>query len=277
MTPPRHRNRSFLSVDEVPEEVARVVSLGGGRDSTGMVVELIRRRIRVDAVLFADTGEEKPETYAFLGDHLRPYLAGAGIRYEVVSAGLGRLVDYFTSNRAIPSIVKRDCTSKFKVTPVRRWAIDNLGVGPGRKCAVLLGISSDEVTRIADSDHGWFTNCYPLIGWGMRRDDCVRAIERAELPVPPKSACRMCIFSRPEWFRRLALSDPSYFARARRMEDTEVESRRSQGKTPLHVTDRPLRSIEWEARRLRGTVQRTLDGEQVPEDLQGSCGGFCHT
>jgi hypothetical protein len=43
-----------------------VVAYGLGVNSTAMLVEFARRSIQPDLVLFADTGGEKPETYAYL-------------------------------------------------------------------------------------------------------------------------------------------------------------------------------------------------------------------
>jgi 3'-phosphoadenosine 5'-phosphosulfate sulfotransferase (PAPS reductase)/FAD synthetase len=43
-----------------------VVAYGLGVDSTAMLIEFVRRGIRPDHILFADTGGEKPETYSYL-------------------------------------------------------------------------------------------------------------------------------------------------------------------------------------------------------------------
>lgn len=43
-----------------------VVAYGMGVDSTAMLVGLHQRGVRPDLILFADTGGEKPETYAYL-------------------------------------------------------------------------------------------------------------------------------------------------------------------------------------------------------------------
>jgi 3'-phosphoadenosine 5'-phosphosulfate sulfotransferase (PAPS reductase)/FAD synthetase len=43
-----------------------VVSFGAGVNSTAMLIEMRRRGMRPDLVLFADTGGEKPETYEHL-------------------------------------------------------------------------------------------------------------------------------------------------------------------------------------------------------------------
>ena len=43
-----------------------VVSYGGGVNSTAMLVGMAERGERPDAIAFADTGDEKPETYQYL-------------------------------------------------------------------------------------------------------------------------------------------------------------------------------------------------------------------
>ena len=43
-----------------------VVAHGAGVDSTAMLMGLRDRRVRLDLILFADTGSEKPETTAYL-------------------------------------------------------------------------------------------------------------------------------------------------------------------------------------------------------------------
>ena len=68
-----------------------VVAYGLGVNSTALLVELAARGVRPDLVLFADTGGEKPETYAYLPT-MQEYLAGVGfppvvtVRYEPKTA-----------------------------------------------------------------------------------------------------------------------------------------------------------------------------------------------
>jgi 3'-phosphoadenosine 5'-phosphosulfate sulfotransferase (PAPS reductase)/FAD synthetase len=54
-----------------------VVAYGLGVDSTAMLIEFAHRAIRPDLILFADTGGEKPETYAYL-PVIQEYLARIG-------------------------------------------------------------------------------------------------------------------------------------------------------------------------------------------------------
>src|SRR5437868_9035040 len=57
---------SFASVERPFSDCPLVVAYGLGVDSTAMLIEFASRQIRPDLILFADTGGEKPETYAYL-------------------------------------------------------------------------------------------------------------------------------------------------------------------------------------------------------------------
>ena len=60
-----------------------VVSYGGGVNSTAMVVFLVENGLPIDYVVFSDTGNEMPETYAYL-NIMRKYLERHGIPFVVV-------------------------------------------------------------------------------------------------------------------------------------------------------------------------------------------------
>ena len=86
-----------------------VVAYGLGVDSTAMLVEFVRRGIRPDLILFADTGGEKPETYQYL-DVIRPYLAQHGfpdvvvVRYQPKWAAYHTLEEQCLHTGTLPSL-----------------------------------------------------------------------------------------------------------------------------------------------------------------------------
>jgi 3'-phosphoadenosine 5'-phosphosulfate sulfotransferase (PAPS reductase)/FAD synthetase len=86
-----------------------VVAYGLGVDSTAMLVELVSRDIRPDLILFADTGGEKPETYAYL-NVIQPYLAKVGfppvttVRYQPKRASYSTLEDQCLHTGTLPSL-----------------------------------------------------------------------------------------------------------------------------------------------------------------------------
>jgi len=54
----------YLFDEERPAPI--VVAYGAGRDSTAMLIEMRRRGMRPDAILFANVGSEKTGTYEFI-------------------------------------------------------------------------------------------------------------------------------------------------------------------------------------------------------------------
>ena len=86
-----------------------VVAYGLGVDSTAMLVEFARRGVRPDLILFADTGGEKPETYAYL-DVIHPYLRQVGfpevvvVRYRAKWAAYDTLEGQCLHTGTLPSL-----------------------------------------------------------------------------------------------------------------------------------------------------------------------------
>ena len=75
-------------------------------------------------------------------------------------------------------IGRRQCTTNYKIRPIRRRIRELLGLRPrqrvpaGTTVELWLGISTDEAMRMKDSRDRWMTNRYPLIEAGMSRSDC---------------------------------------------------------------------------------------------------------
>lgn len=208
-----------------------VVAYGGGLNSTAMLVGFRDRGIRPDLILFADTGGERPETYA----HVQTVSAFTklwwGVEIETVrKLYQGRhegLEGECRRKGVLPSLAygRKACSMKHKVQPqqrrVREWmrAHDCLRVrqavgydaGEGhrsiRRQEEALGAG-----RVAQL---WF----PLIEWQWRREDCARAVAAAGLPVPGKSACFFCPASKRSEVFRLRDEAPELLERALAMED----------------------------------------------------------
>lgn len=86
-----------------------VVAYGLGVDSTAMLVEFARRGVRPDLILFADTGGEKPETYAYL-PIIQRFLAHIGfptvvtVRYQPTRAVYDTLEGQCLHTGTLPSL-----------------------------------------------------------------------------------------------------------------------------------------------------------------------------
>jgi hypothetical protein len=107
-----------------------VVAYGLGVDSTAMLIEFAQRGIRPDLILFADTGGEKPETYAYL-PVMQEYLARIGfpavvtVRYVPTRADYHTLEEQCLKTGTLPSLAYggKSCSLKYKRTPQDRYIL----------------------------------------------------------------------------------------------------------------------------------------------------------
>lgn len=175
-----------------------VVSWGAGVNSTALLVGMAQCGLRPDLVIFADTLGEKPETYAYV-TLFRNWLAEMDFPELVIVKNEtnphGSLEQECLDNATLPSKVygNAGCSKKWKHQPKERflktWPDAVAAWQDGRKICHALGIDAGEEHRARVHEDKLCVYWYPLIQWGWAREECVRAIERAGLPVPPKSAC----------------------------------------------------------------------------------------
>ena len=65
----------------------RILSFGGGLQTTALAIMVAKGELEVDEVIFADTGAEKPETYWYMENYTKPMLEEVGIPEESRWAG----------------------------------------------------------------------------------------------------------------------------------------------------------------------------------------------
>ena len=82
-----------------------------------------------------------------------------------------------------------------------------------------------------------YENRYPLIeDWHWTRDDCIRAIQEAGLPLPGKSSCFFCPSMKREEIEALKRQHPDLYRRALAIEENAMpHAALAQGAAP----DRP--------------------------------------
>lgn len=238
---PRLMKSGTLFAQE-PEELAErrsggavplLVSCGLGVNSTAALVLLARLGDRPDAVLFADTGGEKPETYVFR-DTLSAWLRSAGfpevttVKRTTDHARQKNELKYDTleeeclAKRCLPSIAYygRSCSEKWKQQPQEKWA-NAFGScrerwAAGGRCIKVIGYDADEPERAKVWRTEKWAYWHPLLDYDWGREECLEAIALAGLPAPPKSSCFFC----PEMTPPEILALPSdLLARALALED----------------------------------------------------------
>lgn len=206
-----------------------VLSYGGGVQSTALILMAIDGRIaKPDVVIFSDTGSELPSTYETVSK-VEALCAAAAIKFETVKNLFGEqtahpgsrpLHEWYAAYGRLPMVGNPRCTYNFKIYPVRRLVktmVDRTQAKPWS--SQWLGITTDEASRVRESDVKWLENKFPLIDLNMSRQDCADYIKKhyPELSVS-KSGCFMCPYQSAKKWIRLKVEHPKLFSIARDME-----------------------------------------------------------
>ena len=204
-----------------------VASYGGGTNSTAMIIESIKRKEKIDLILFADTGRrnsELPTTYAYidkfdqwLKDHDMPRITWVRVKNESLEEDCLR-------RHALPAIAYgwKTCSLRFKAAPqevfINNYPPAQKEWRQGNKVVKLIGYHADEPERAKDFSDKKFIVRYPLVEWGINQADCEAIIKEAGLCVPVKSACSFCPSRKPGEIRQMAEIYPELTERALKME-----------------------------------------------------------
>jgi hypothetical protein len=246
-----------------------VWSNGGGTQSAAIAVLILTGKLpKPDIVVMSDTSREVTETWDYLRNVVQPELTRFGCPVEVIPHSYSTvdiatddgtvLIPAFTTQNGKVGKLPTYCSSKWKQYPVRRY-LRELGV---KECDLWLGISTDEIERMKDSDVKWTTHVYPLIEIvRYNRRQCVAAVKDYGWPTPPKSRCWMCPNMSPQSWRDLSTHYPDDFKRA---VELEGNIQLTDPHIFLHSTGKPLAGA---------IVQEFIQG-----DMFDSCdSGFCFT
>ena len=243
-----------------------------------------------DCAIFADTRWEPPSIYEHLG-WLAKQLSfplhmvdnGRSLREDVRaltnhsdSANYVDIPVYLRGRDGqADGIGRRQCTTNYKIRPIRRKLRELLGVRPRRRVPagttveLWLGISTDEFSRTRPSRDRWIRNRYPLIEAGMSRRDCLAWWEaRYDRPLE-RSACVGCPYqSRRRWVETMQRW-PDLFAEAVEI-DAGMRDGLAFAKEPyLHPRRIPLA----EAVRLdQAEMDSGADRDAFVNECEGHCG-----
>lgn len=263
----------------------RFLSLGAGIQSSALAVMISRGDINlhVDYAIFADTQWERRGTYEWL-DWLEPQLSfpvhrvtEGNLRTNVLTSknttgGRFATIPWFITNPdGSAGMGRRQCTSEYKLKPLRREKRRLLGYAPGLRiprgaCETLIGISTDEALRMKPSTERWSVNRWPLIEDRKSRNDCAQYLLRALGRLPPKSACTGCPFHDDnEW--RSIMADP--IDRADVLEiDTAIREpvRGQRGQQFMHAKRVPMAEVDLSTAADHGQIDAFIN------ECEGLCG-----
>jgi len=192
---------------------------------------MVERNARPDAILFADTGGERPATYAYT-ETLAGWIATHDLPPITVVAyrpGTGdrSLEDELNRRKALPALAYgwKTCSLKWKREPCERWIKQTYGDRPVKRA---IGYDAGEHHRHARADDSTWL---PLVDWGWDRSACVAAIQRAGLELPPKSSCFFCPANKRDEILELRDEHPDLYQRALRIEQDAIDNGQTSGST----------------------------------------------
>ncbi len=235
-------------------DTTSILSYGAGVNTSGLMVLLVRKKMPLDIAVFADTGSELPETYEYL-KVTSEYLDKHGVEFKVLKPTAGVLYDTCVRRKVIPSTLWRWSTRDYKIRPIHKF-YKSLGTHINE----YLGIAYDEIERMKASREDYITSIFPLIDHKMTREDCVRLIKSARVPVPIKSGCYVCPFVPISRWEYIYKTHPGIYRKVMKLEESNKHF--------------PKQTLTGQT--LRGLVKSnfTVSGK-IP--LESPCGAFCMT
>lgn len=159
-----------------------VASFSGGKDSTAMVLELIKHQEPLDEVLFCDTYKEFPAMYKHISK-IKRIVEKAGIKFTELRNSKSfdylmfehqpkRKTDKLEGSKGYswPDARSRWCTKALKVNIINRY-ISKLS----KKYNVFqyIGLASDELHRLEREGNKHKDHIHPLVTWGWDEEKCL--------------------------------------------------------------------------------------------------------
>ena len=181
--------------EHIEDSKKSIVSFSGGKDSTALLLMMLERGMKVDYILFCDTGMEFPQMYEHVDNVDRYIREKYGKMVTVLKAkhsfeyGLLHILRKKGKRAGMhgygwSSIRNRWCTSMLKREPAQEFMRAH---GFNRANTKLyIGIAADEPKRVKD-------DIYPLFEWGITEEQALKycykhgfdwggAVQRAHAP-----------------------------------------------------------------------------------------------
>lgn len=270
------------------ELVPLCISFGGGVNSTAMIAIAIKEQIQPEFVIFADTGGEKPETYAHF-EYIKPIIQRefgiemVRVQTQDKSGEFFTLEEWCLKDKALPSKAYgfSSCSDKHKIRPANKYLNSHPLIKEYKKLGMKhvrwIGYDYGESKRIQKSveEYDHYFSQYPLVERRIDRQGCIDVIKSMGWEVPVKSACFYCPSAQKWEVLQLKKEHPDLYKRACDMEDNaELTSVKGLGRAYNWK-----KLGEWDDRQpglMKSKERREDDLEDSPgiEVIPPGCG--CH-
>jgi len=241
-----------------------IISLGAGVQSSTMALMAAAGEITPmpEFAVFSDTGDEPVAVYNWL----RILTEMLPFPVHIATNSLGKLSDnlILSDHSQIPAFMsgtigKRQCTEHWKLRPIRKTIRGIVGNTPAIQ---WIGISTDEISRVKDSNVQWLKNRHPLIELRMSRQDCLQWLQARNISGVPKSACTYCPYHSDAQWRGFKQANGKEWAQIQSV-DKLLNAR---GEF-LHSSCKPLSEVDFSNEEERGQLNM----------FNNECEGMCNT
>lgn len=246
--------------EHIEDSKKSIVSFSGGKDSTALLLMMLERGVKVDYILFCDTGMEYPQMYEHIdkveayisekyGKHITVLKAEYGFEYRLTQILRTKGKRAGLHGYGWPSIMNRWCTAMLKREPVAKFMREH---GFNRSNTKLyIGIAADEPKRVKD-------DIYPLFEWGITEEQALQYCYRHGFDwgglykERSRLSCWICPMTKRKEFKLLYRDFPELWAKLKELNDKVVHlSRTEWNEVPYEYkqmshTEPTL--AEWEAR-----------------------------
>jgi 3'-phosphoadenosine 5'-phosphosulfate sulfotransferase (PAPS reductase)/FAD synthetase len=198
-----------MLIERDEDDIAHIVGLSFGKDSTCMSLALQEREPRPYTFVCTPTGDELPDMVAHM------------IRIEtmlgkpVVKLTNGSLATQIETQRMLPNCFARWCTRLLKLKPFGQFMELNA------PCVAYVGLRADEDEREGTRPGGdsapigaATTQDFPFQRWGWGIDHIQAYLWKRGIVVPERTDCARCPYQKlGEWYN-LWLNHPAIYASA---------------------------------------------------------------
>lgn len=170
----------------IVKQAYHVVSFSGGKDSTAMLLKMLEQNMKIDCILFCDTGLEFPDMY----EHINKLEKNIGRKITRVKAEqsfeylmLEHKVKHKDNSATVkkygdeicgyswPGSRQRWCTSRLKDEPREKLLRE---LRKQYEVINYVGIAADEQYRLRRERNKSENHIHPLVDWGMTENDCLQ-------------------------------------------------------------------------------------------------------
>ena len=272
----------------------KILSLGAGVQSSALALMVEKGELpMVDAAIFADTMSEPKEVYEWF-DWLKTQVSYpihivsyGNLRQDTIDSAQGKgrwnflTIPVFSISKDTgkKGLLRRQCTSNYKIRPVHQQIREMLGLAKGEKrkkgthVELWMGISTDEQGRMKENQIKWIENKYPLIEKNMSRQSCINWFKKHYNKTPPRSACTFCPYKSNKEWQNLRDNYPKEWQDVVEFDNAIRVGTKNDDQVFLHKSCVPIAEADLRTGAEKGQPNLDLfEDEDMDQECEGMCG-----